>query len=85
MISCPGNIVKETTANRIRIFWDEPVYTDNCGKSCSIAVVSSVSSGTEFIAGSINTVRYAARDPSGNRNDECVFTVKVNKKGTQID
>uniref|UniRef100_A0A7M5V322 HYR domain-containing protein n=1 Tax=Clytia hemisphaerica TaxID=252671 RepID=A0A7M5V322_9CNID len=81
LVSCPGNIAKEITTGSIRIFWNQPVYTDNCGKTC-LTIIPDTSSGSRFLVDSIHTVRYIAKDPSGNRNEECVFTVEVKRKGT---
>ena len=83
LLECPGRIVKETANKTLRIFWDPPKYEDNCGNytNCPVDVIPiGPISGSDFAAPSISTISYTARDPSGNTNEECTFTVEVKKK-----
>ena len=80
---CPGNQVNETNKPDFRVFWNEPTYTDNCqdNSSCQIKIRSNLASGSKFnIHSSPYTVRYTAKDPSGNVNEECTFKVTIKKK-----
>eukprot|EP00111_Clytia_hemisphaerica_P015651 TCONS_00046199-protein len=83
-LDCPDNIVNETSNADMQIFWKVPTYEDNCGKypNCSIDVIPMEGpiSGSKFAKKTETTIRYTARDPSGNLNEECTFTVKVNEK-----
>ena len=60
--------------------WTEPTYTDNCGvyPDCKVDKTTDVHNGEEF---KVNVppvpVLYTAIDPSGNKNDDCTFSVKL--------
>jgi len=83
LLKCPGRIINETDGDSMKIKWLEPTYTDNCGKypECRVTQTPNIYSGSEFtIAGSPYIVSYDTRDPSGNVNEECRFTVEIKKK-----
>ena len=79
---CPGDQVNETNKDDFQVFWNEPTYTDNCqdNSSCQIKVTTNLASGSKFTVSSPYTVRYKAKDPSGNVNEECTFKVTIKKK-----
>ena len=83
MLSCPDPQTIESAQSTERVFWDEPTYKDNCGvyPNCTIKKITNTASGSEFsILSSPYTVRYEARDPSGNSNEECSFQITIKKK-----
>ena len=87
MLTCPGRKTNETAGSTMQIFWEEPTYKDNCGvyPNCTIKKISNTASGSHFsILSSPYTVRYEARDPSGNVNKECSFQVIIKKKPSII-
>ncbi len=78
MLSCPDDIVATTTEQSIRVNWAIPGYSDNCEPSCQLSIVSNFQPlRSKFRSGTTNTVHYVAKDPSGNSNRDCVFTVTV--------
>ena len=83
MLTCPDSQTIESAKSDEQAFWDEPTYKDNCGvyPNCTIKKLSNTASGSSFsIKSSPYTVRYEARDPSGNINEECSFQITIKKK-----
>ena len=86
MLTCPDpqTIELAQPEDTKRMFWVEPTYKDNCGvyPNCTIDIKTSIQSGSEFnINSSPYIVRYKARDPSGNVNEECTFKITIKRKG----
>ena len=75
---CPDDIKKRTTEAKMQVTWDPPRYTDNCGDygECLVTQKSNIA-GNMFDTGASYPVTYTARDPSGNINTDCAFTVFV--------
>ena len=75
---CPDDIERRTNKAKMQITWKEPKYTDNCGgySECHIDQWSNIASNM-FDTGAKYAVSYTARDPSGNTNTDCSFTVSV--------
>ena len=63
----------------MRVTWDEPEYSDNCGNysQCKIDIFSSNPSNSEFQQGTTTKITYKATDPSGNLNEKCIFNVII--------
>ena len=83
LLTCPNNIIKETTSDAIEVLWNHPTYSDNCGSypNCTLNILYNVAPGSMFLSSTTNTVRYEARDPSGNVNEQCIFKIIIKKKG----
>lgn len=79
MQSCPDNIKVKTAQSSQAVKWEEPVFTDNCGEypDCNVQITTTVASNSIFYVNVPITVKYTARDPSDNRNEECKFDVKL--------
>jgi len=80
LLKCPpSNIERKTSASKIRVMWEEPQYSDNCGNysQCKIDILSSTPSNSEFQQGSTTKITYKALDPSGNVNEKCIFNVII--------
>lgn len=72
-LTCPANVVANTTNNFATATWIVPTVTDNCGTP---SVNATHTPGQNFAVG-VTTVTYAASDANGNRKT-CTFTVTVN-------
>ena len=72
-ITCPANVVANTTTNFATATWTVPTATDNCGTP---SVNATHTPGQNFGVG-VTTVTYAASDANGNRKT-CSFTVTIN-------
>lgn len=73
---CPLDITVYVSADSCskQVFWDEPIFSDNCSVSSSPA--SSADPGDYFDLGT-TTVQYFSSDGSSNTNSDCNFTVTV--------
>ena len=79
IVKCPENIVVNTDKAQVRVRWNEPIFSDNCGSylDCAVRVQGNILSGSWFAMGQTVQVMYRAVDPSGNVQDGCTFTVKI--------
>ena len=81
LLKCPAeDIIKTTSLPKIKVSWDNRIeYSDNCGSynECRLDIDSKPPSGSEFLRGSTNKVTTEAVDPSGNRNEKCIFNVII--------
>lgn len=82
--NCPKDIVVSTDGSEMLcskiVDWIPPVITDNCQSPITIEV--SHAPGFAFSVGT-TTVRYTARDVSGNQSS-CVFNVTVHDKTAPV-
>ena len=70
---CPQNITKTTNDSCVRVDWNEPFATDNCGIT---EMIGSRESGDCFAVG-VTDITYTAKDARGN-TAVCAFKMTVN-------
>ena len=83
MLKCPPpNIIKKTDKKETRVIWEEPEYSDNCGsyEECPLSIFTATPNNSPFLRGSTTKVVYTATDPSGNKNEKCIFNVIIKCK-----
>ena len=82
MLFCPSDITMKSSESSVKVTWDEPRYSDNCGNysECKIDIYTATPSGSNFAKDTPTRVSYTATDPSNNVNEECIFNVLVKGK-----
>ena len=76
-LTCPNNIITETSQNCLAITWNAPTVSDNCGVP-TLEAPKPYKSGDCIPLGTFKII-YFANDLANNR-DSCFFIVTVNKK-----
>jgi hypothetical protein len=81
---CPSDIVEETSdPNGKVIFYQEPIFFDNCEGNTQLTLVAGSAPGATFPANGLpTTITYSANDGTNER--QCTFTITVNFNANNV-